>query len=150
MNLVDLKAGTGQVVERLPGQVGCQKADGERLEEALNATDGGRGAADVLQHQQLPARPEHSESLFGGGVRVRDRAETEGAGHRLETLVRQVEILDVADPEVNLAAELLGPLAPDRRHLGTQLDCGQLYPLAVMLQVPESPGSEFQDVPLSP
>jgi hypothetical protein len=102
-----------------------RKAHGQRLQQPFDHANGTHRAADVLEQQQVPSRPQHAPRLGDRPARIRDRAQPQRAHHRVKALVGKLERLRVTDAKIDRPPEPLRPPAADREHLRAQLDPGQ-------------------------
>ena len=103
------------------GQVVAVDADGDRLDGLLEPVDGLRGAADVVDEDELSAGSEDSSHLGQGLVGVEDVAQGEGADDGVEGLVGEGEVVGVALLEVDVAVGLGGAVAGDVEHRVAEL-----------------------------
>jgi hypothetical protein len=99
----------------------------ESDELATPSTDRRHRPADVFEHQQLAAGTQDAEGFGGGKAGVGDREEAQRAGDGVEAVVRELEVLGVAESEIGLPGEVLNAALADRQHRGAEHDARELY-----------------------
>jgi hypothetical protein len=122
------------------------EADAQRVEDSLHGAYGWRWAAHVFEQDQPPAGAQDAVRLGHGRVVIGDRAQAERDEHRVEAVVFQLERLGVADAQVDVAPELLGPLFGDLQHPRAELDPGQPNVGGVVRQIAPGSDCELEDL----
>jgi hypothetical protein len=134
------------VEQRPPAHVLVLERPGVQLHQPLQRPDPPRLADHVVQEQQPPARPQHPPHLGDGAPVVGDATQHQRADNGVERRVGQVEILGVAEAQIDLAAEPVGPVPGQLEHLGAEVDAGQADVVGVVGEVPAGADGDLEDV----
>src|SRR5439155_16675008 len=97
-------------------------------------------AADVLEQEQVPARPKHAVRLGERLPRVRNDGQGEGEHHRVELVVGTGQGLRVAKLKVHRETNLHSSPTGDRQHGWTEVDAREQHVARVEREV--SPGPD--------
>jgi hypothetical protein len=110
LHRLDLEPDACEVIQGISHEVVGGDADAERVEHSLHGAYGKRCAAHVFEQHQPPAGAQDAMRLGHGSAVVRDRAQAERDDHGVEAVVLELQGLGVADPQVDVAPELLARL----------------------------------------
>src|SRR5919204_1682269 len=91
--------------KRLADEVVGHRSHAHPIQESLHDSDHPNRARHVLDRQKSAARTEHALDLSDYGAVIRNRAKSERAHHGVEAVVRKLESLSVAHPELHLPAQ---------------------------------------------
>jgi hypothetical protein len=105
------------------GEVLAGRADRDLLEQPLGGVDRLPGAHNAVE-QQPAARHKDAFHLADRSGGAGDRAQGQGADHGVERHVSGGQVLGVALPQIDAAAEADGALTRNGQHRRAQLDAG--------------------------
>lgn len=134
------------VVEWATPEVLPSDRNGDQLQQTLrHAPQPGR-ADDVISQYQQTTGSQYPPHLPDRGPLVGDGAQREGAHHGVERRVREIQLLRVADPQLDRAPTLRHAAAGVPQHFRAQVDAGQPHLVGIESQIRPSSDSDLEHI----